>query len=229
MLKAPIDHQQHSGSNRLVGGGGGDGAWSVDGYLDRLQQVRAAFVADHAAAEAAQAARLHALLPASATVRAMLQDLEQGTRSVRRQRCHEVVARMRQPSPESVRVSLRWGPKFELTNADRHLIRSYQATRRHRLGGYPELVVAHHYSEIAAVLDASEQCLRLEPGPRVALADLLARPGEVRAALQAALSRPVEHRLALQRAEGYRPPPGVSGPAPPASGASERPPVGGWR
>ena len=197
--------------------------------MDRVQHVRAAFVADHAVAEAAQTARLHALLPASARVQSMLEDLEQGTRSVRRQRCHDVVARMRQPSPECLRVSLRWGSKFELTDADRHLIRSYQTTRRQRLRGYPEVVVAHDYHEIAAVLDASEQCLRLEPGPRVALADVLAWSGEVRAALQTALSRPVEHRLHLQRADGYRSPPGVSVPVPLASAASPRSPVDGWR
>ena len=139
-------------------GGSSDEDWGAEEYLARVEQARVSFVAAYAAREAEQSARLHSLLPASAVLRAMLEELER-TRTVRRQRRHEVTARLRQPSPECVRVSLRWGRKFELTDAERHLIRSYQTTRRRRLLRYPEVVVAHEYREIAGVLDPGEQCL----------------------------------------------------------------------
>ncbi len=193
----------------------GEENWSVEEYLARVEQGRVAFAAAYAAREAEQSARLHALLPASAALRAMLEELER-SKIVRRQRRHEVTARLRQPSPECVRVSLRWGWKFELTDGERHLIRSYRTTRRRRLLRYPEVVVAHDYREIAGVLDADEQCLRLDLGPRVALADLHARPGAVMPALEAALADPTVHRLHLHRADGYAGEGGVPACPPPS-------------
>lgn len=181
--------------------------WSVDDYLARVEHGRAAVTAAHAATEAEQSVRLHALMPASAALRAMLEDLERRTWAVRSQRHHEVVARLRQPSSDCIRVSLRWGPKFELTEADRHLSRSYQTTRRRRLLRYPEVIVAHDYREVAGVFDSLDRCLRLDPGPEVAIDDLLARPQVVRSALDATLAHPRLHRLHLHRADGYQRPP----------------------
>ncbi|MBW3574056.1 MAG: hypothetical protein KY450_04200 [Actinobacteria bacterium] len=186
---------------------GKQAAWSVDAYLARVEAGRSAVTAAHAAAEAEQSARLHALMPASAALRAMLEDLERRTRAVGAQRRHEVAARLRQPSPECIRVSLRWGRKFELTEADRHLIRSYQTNRRRRVLRYPEVVVAHEFHEIAGVLHAGDGRLRLDPGPEVAIDDLVVRPQEVRSALAAGLASPRLHRLHLRRDDGYRSPP----------------------
>lgn len=179
-----------------------DADWDAEDYLARVEQGRAIFAAAHATREAEASARLHGLMPASAALRAMLLDLERRTREVRRQQRHEVTARLRQPSADCVRVSLRWGPKFDLTDADRHLIRSYQTTRR-RLLRYPEVLVAHEYQEIAGVLDARDKCLRLDPGPCLSVDDVLCRPAVVMSAFEAALARPCLHRLHLSRADGY--------------------------
>lgn len=182
---------------------GARGSWDVDDYLDRVEQGRAACLAAQAAEEAEQCARLHALMPATAVLRTMLEDLARRSRVVRRQRHQEVTARLRQPSAECVRVSLRWGDKFELTDAERHLIHSYRSRRVRRILRYPEVVVAHEFEEVAGVLDGGDHSLQLDPGPRVSIHDLLVRPGTVLSAVEAALARPRTHRLHLRRADGY--------------------------
>ena len=180
--------------------------WSVDDYVARIERGRASFAAVQAAVEAEESARLHALMPASAALRKILQDVERRAREVRGQRRHEVTAHLRQPSPGCIRVTLRWGPKFGLTEADRHLIHSYQRAPRRRFLRYPDVVVAHEYHEIAGVLDADDEGLHLDPGTRVDIEELLTRPAVVRSAVEAALARPRTHRLHLHRADRYRTP-----------------------
>jgi hypothetical protein len=146
---------------------------------------------------------LAGLLPASAAFADILRDLERRTSSVRSARHHEVTVFLRQPRADCVRASLRWGAKFSLTDADRHLMRSYQ-TRRRRLQRYPAVVVAQDYCELSGVLNATSRTLALGCGQTVPLDRFVAQPAIALPALSAALLRPAVHRLQHLRADDYR-------------------------
>ena len=175
----------------------------IEADLRRVAEQREASQRAVADAEDTERRCLEALLPISARVAERFREAEQRNRQVRSSRCHEVVVHLRQPSSSCVRVSMRWGAKFCLTDADRQLMRSYQRRPR-RLFRYPEVVVAHEYHELTAVLDGAAQTLRLGGGAAVSITDFLACPTIVDSYLAAGLASPPLLRSEHHRSEGYR-------------------------
>lgn len=175
----------------------------VEDDLRRLAEQREASQRAVADADAAERRCLEALLPISARVAERFREVEQHARPVRSSRRHEVVVHLRQPSSSCVCVSMRWGAKFRLTDAERQLMRSYQRRPR-RLFRYPEVVVAYEYHELTAVLDGASHTLRLGGGTPCAIADFLARPTIVDRYLAAGVASPPLLRREHRRSEGYR-------------------------
>jgi hypothetical protein len=171
--------------------------------LSRIARQRDASQRAVAAAEAEETRCLEALLPVSTRVAEQFRRVEQRTSQIRSCRHHEVVIRLHQPSPASVFISLRWGAKFGLTDAERQLMRSYQRRPR-RLFRYPEVVIAHDYHELSAVLDGAAQTLRLGSGPVHHLAQLPSCPAVVDSYLATGLAHPPRLRREHRRSEGYR-------------------------
>lgn len=175
----------------------------VEDDLRRLARQREASQRAVADADARESRCLEALAPVSARVAERFRHLEQHTRAIRSCRHHEVVVRLRQPSCTCVCVTLRWGSKFGLTDAERQLMRSYQRKPR-RLFRYPEVVVGHDYHELSAVLDGAAETLRLGAGPVHPLAHYLANPAMVDSYLATGLAHPPLLRSEHHRSEGYR-------------------------
>lgn len=175
----------------------------IESDLRRIAQQRDASQRAVADADALETRRLEALMPVSARVADRFRQAEQRTRRIRSCRHHEVVVRLRQPSASCVCVSLRWGSKFGLTDAERQLMRSYQRQPR-RLWRYPEVVIAHEYHELSAVLDGAAETLRLGPGPEHTIADYLACPAIVDGYLATGLAHPPLLRSEHHRCDGYR-------------------------
>ena len=183
-----------------------DQTWTVEAELERIHRQRVAAERWVAEDERRESGLLAGLLPASAVLADILRDLERRTPSIRSQRHHEVTVFLRQPASDSVRASLRWGAKFALTDAERHLMRSYQ-TRRRKLQRYPAVVVAHDYHELSAVLSATNRTLTLGSGETFPLDPFVAQPAIVVPALTAALHRPLLSRRHHLRSHDYRLPP----------------------
>ena len=177
----------------------------VEDDLRRVAEQREESQRAVADAEHSERRCLEALLPVSARVAERFRQVEQRTRQVRSSRHHEVVVNLRQPTGTCVRVAVRWGPKFCLTDADRQLMRSYQRRPR-RLFHYPEVVVAYEYHELTAVLDGVAQTLRLGAGTVCAITDFLAFPTIVDSYLAAGLASPPLLRREHRRSESYREP-----------------------
>jgi hypothetical protein len=177
--------------------------WTVEAELERIDHQRVAAERRMADDDQREARLLAGLLPASSALAEILRDLERRTLSIRRQRRHEVSVFLRQPTPDCVRASLRWGRKFSLTDADRQLMRSYQKRRR-RLQRYPEAIVACEYFELSGVLSATTQTLQLGTGETFALERFVAQPSIVAPALTAALRRPPLTRQDHLRSNDYR-------------------------
>lgn len=160
---------------------------SVEADLAGLQRQRAAADREHAREERRAAARLETLLPMSRALADVLRDLERRAGEIRRHRLHEVTVALRDPTSDCVRVSLRWGTKFGLTDTDKHLMHSYRTARR-RLRRYPDVVVAHEYHEVWGVLDGSERTLRLSSGHVFPIEGFAEDPAVVLACLSQALA-----------------------------------------
>lgn len=175
----------------------------VEADLRRVAEQREASRQAVAEADARERRCLESVMPISARVAEQFRQVERSTRQIRSSRCHEVVVRLRQPSSTCVRVSLRWGAKFDLTDGDRQLMRSYQRRPR-RLFRYPEVVVAHEYHELTAVLDGIAQTIRLGPGAVHPIADFLACPALVDRYVAAGLAQPPLVASYHHRADGYR-------------------------
>lgn len=175
----------------------------VEDDLSRIARQRDASLRAVAATEAEEVRCLEALLPISTQVAERFRQVEQRTPQIRSCRHHEVVVRLHQPSAACVLISLRWGAKFGLTDAERQLMHSYQRRPR-RLFRYPEVVVAHHYHELFAVLDGAARTLQLGEGSVHPLAQLPTCPAEVDSYLATGLARPPLLRREHRRAEGYR-------------------------
>ncbi|HWH35366.1 MAG TPA: hypothetical protein VNT56_08630 [Acidimicrobiales bacterium] len=175
----------------------------VEEDLARVADQRAASLRALADTEAWERRCLDAVLPLSAAIADAFRRTEQRTRAIRSSRHHEVVVRLRQPAVTSVRVNLRWGAKFGLTDAERALMRSYQRRPR-RLFRYPEVVVAQEYHELSAVLDGDRRTLSLGTSPPLPLEQYLSSPSMVERYLQSGVARPPTVRLRHHRADGYR-------------------------
>ena len=175
----------------------------VEADLRRVAEQREAALQAVADADARERRCLEAVLPVSARVAEQFRQVERSTRQIRSCRCHEVVVRLRQPSRTCVHVSLRWGAKFCLTDAERQLMRSYQRRPR-RLFRYPEVVVAHEYHELTAVLDGVAQTLRLGAGTVHPIDEFLACPALVDRYVTAGLARPPLVASYHRRTDGYR-------------------------
>lgn len=160
---------------------------SVQADLGALERVRAAAEQARARQERTATERIDALLPASSALAESFRALERQSPEIRRQPLHEVTVQPRQPTPDSVRVSLRWGTKFGLTDADKQLMHSYRTSRR-RLRRYPDVVVAHEYRELWGVFDGSQGTLRLSSGHVVAVEDFLDDPAVTLRCLSEALN-----------------------------------------
>lgn len=180
-----------------------DQVWTVEAEVERIEHQRRAAEQRRAEDDQRESRLLAGLLPAGAALAEIFRDLERSTPSIRSQRHHEVTVFLRQPSPDCVRASLRWGAKFALTDAERHLMRSYQ-TRRRRLQRYPAVVVAQEYYELTGVLSATGQSLTLGCGQTFPLDAFAAQPAMARPALSAALRRPLLTRRHHLRADDYR-------------------------
>ncbi len=179
-----------------------DQTWTVEAELKRIHHQRVEAEQRVADDERRESHLLAGLLPASAALADILRDLERRTSSIRSQRHHEVAVLLRQPAPDCIRASLRWGAKFALTDGERHLMRSYQ-TRRRKLQRYPAVVVAQEYYELSGVLTATSQTLALG-GQTFSLEHFVAQPAIVLPALSAALRRPALIRQHHLRAHDYR-------------------------
>lgn len=175
----------------------------VEDDLARVAHQRDASLRALADTEAWERRCLDAVLPLSAAIADAFRRTEQRTRSIRSSRHHEVVVRLRQPSVTSVRVSLRWGAKFGLTDAERALMRSYQRRPR-RLFRYPDVVVAQDYHELSAVLDGDARTLRLGSGAALALEEYLSNPSMVQRYLESGAARPPTVAVRHHRADSYR-------------------------
>lgn len=182
-----------------------DTARWVEDDLERIARQRDASQRAVAAADAEEARCLRALLPVSTRVAEQFRQAEQRSRQIRSCRHHEVVVRLHQPSPACVLISLRWGAKFSLTDAERQLMRSYQRRPR-KLFRYPEVVVAHEYHELSAVLDGLARTLRLGSGPVHDLDRLPSCAAVVDGYLSRGLASPPLVRREHRRADGYREP-----------------------
>lgn len=175
----------------------------VEADLRRLECQRAASAREMADAERIERARLEALMPVSARLAELFRDAERRTRQIRGARHHEVNVCLRQPTVECVEVSLRWGKKFGLTEAERHLMAGY-ARRRRRLQRYPEVVVGHEYHELSAVLDGLAQSLRLGSEPPVPISRFIERPAMVESYIAANLRQPRLNAAYFHRSDGYQ-------------------------
>ncbi|MDP8954686.1 MAG: hypothetical protein M3N37_07200 [Actinomycetota bacterium] len=180
-----------------------DQTWTVEAELERIHRQRVAAEQQVADDDRREAQLLATLQPASAALADIFRDLERRTWSIRSRRHHEVTVFLRQPAADCVRASLRWGAKFALTDAERLLMRSYQARRR-KLQRYPAVVVAWEYHELSGVLDATAQTLTLGCGETFSLECFAARPTIVLPALTAALRRPPLVRRHHLRVDDYR-------------------------
>ncbi len=180
-----------------------DQIWTVEAELERIHRQRVEAEQRVADDERRESELLAGLLPASTALADILRDLERRTPSIRSQRHHEVNVLLRQPGPDCVRASLRWGTKFALTDTERHLMRSYQ-TRRRKLQRYPAVVIAQDYYELSAVLGATTRTLTLGCGQTFPLEAFLAQPAIVLPALAAALHRPALTRRRHLRSDDYR-------------------------
>lgn len=176
----------------------------VEADLERLERQRAASARALAESERLAAQRLEALLPVSSALADMFRQVEAGNRSIRSCRFHEVVVRLRQPSPHCIHVSLRWGRKFELTDAERQLMRSYQ-TRRRRLQRYPEVVVGHEYHELSAILDGCGRTLKMGSGEIFAVDRFAEQRAQVAACIARCMADPPLVATYFDRSSGYRP------------------------
>lgn len=158
----------------------------MEADLAGLARQRASAERARAREERAAAARVDALLPASSALAETFRALEQRTPEIRGQPLHEVTVQLRQPTSDCVRVSLRWGTKFGLTDTEKHLMHSYRTSRR-RLRRYPDMVVAHEYREVWGVFDGSEGTLRLSSGHVFPIEGFAVDPAVVGPCLPAAL------------------------------------------
>ncbi len=179
--------------------------WTVEAELERINRQRMAAERRVAEDQQREARLLAGLLPASAALADIFRDLERRTPSIRSQRRHEVTVFLRQPRADCVRASLRWGAKFALTDADRHLMHRYR-TRRRRLQRYPTVVVAEEYYELSGVLSATAGTLTLGCGATFAIERFVAQPAIALPALSAALHRPPLTRRHHLRSHDYRDP-----------------------
>ncbi|HEV2069852.1 MAG TPA: hypothetical protein VGR26_08670 [Acidimicrobiales bacterium] len=159
---------------------------SVEADLGELEHQRTAAEQARARQERTATERVDALLPASRALAETLRALEQQAPEIRRQPLHEVTVQLHQPTPGCVRVSLRWGTKFALTDTDKQLMHSYRTARR-RVRRYPDVVVAHEYRELWAVLDGSQGAVRLSSGHVFAIEEFLDDPAVVVRCLPEAL------------------------------------------
>lgn len=175
----------------------------VEADLSRIARQREAAQRAVADAVAEESRCLQALKPVSARVAEQFRQVEQRHRQIRSCRIHEVVVRLHQPSPTCISVVLRWGAKLGLTDAERQLMHSYQRRPR-RLFRYPEIVVAHEYYELSAVLDGAAETLQLGSGPMHPLAQFLACPGMVDRYLTEGIANPPLVASYHHRSEGYR-------------------------
>lgn len=175
----------------------------VEDDLERIARQRDASQRAVAATHAEEARCLQALLPVSTRVAEKFRQAEQRNRQIRSCRHHEVVVRLHQPSAACVLISLRWGAKFALTDAERQLMRSYQRRPR-RLFHYPEVVVAHEYHELSVVLDGLARTLRLGSGQVHCLAQAPSCSAVVDDYLARGLASPPLVRRAHRRADAYR-------------------------
>lgn len=180
-----------------------DQVWTVEAELERIEGQRRACEQRVLDDDRRESALLAGLLPASTTMADLLRDLERQTPSIRSQRLHEVSVFLHQPRSDCIRASLRWGPKLRLTDAERHLMRSFQ-TRRRRLQRYPAVVVAWEYREITAVLCGSSATVTIGSAPAVSLESFVARPAIAVSALHLALHQAVPIVQRHLRAQEYR-------------------------
>ena len=148
---------------------------SLEADLGTIERVRASAEQARARQERMATDRVDALLPASSALAESFRALERQAPDIRRQPLHEVTVHPRQPTPDCVRVSLRWGTKFGLTDADKQLMHSYRTSRR-RLRRYPDVVVAHEFRELWGVFDGSQGTLRLSSGHVLAIEEFLDDP-----------------------------------------------------
>ncbi len=174
----------------------------VEADLRRLEQQRASSIEAMAEEQRRESRRLEELMPVSARLAEMFREVERSTRSVRSCRLHEVAVRLRQPSADCIHVSLRWGKKFGLTDADKQLMRSYKSRRR-RLQRYPDVVVGHEYCELSAVLDARAGTLRLGSGATYDIATFVANPSVVGPYIQQAVANPSPICTNYHRCDDY--------------------------
>lgn len=174
----------------------------VEADLRRLEQQKASTIEAVAEAQRRESQRLEELMPVSARLAEMFREVERRTRSVRSCRLHEVAVRLRQPSVDCIHVSLRWGKKFDLTDADKQLMSSYK-TRRRRLQRYPDVVVGHEYCELSAVLDARAGTLRLGSGTTYDIAAFVANPSIVDSYIHQAVANPSTICSYYRRCDGY--------------------------
>lgn len=175
----------------------------VEHDLSRIARQRDASLRAVAEANAKVARCMDSLTQVSARVAEQFRRAERGNRQVRSCRVHEVVVRLHQPTDASITVSLRWGPKLGLTDAERQLMRSYQRRPR-RLFRYPALVVGHEYHELSAVLDGADETLRLGSGSVQPLSQYLASPAVVDRYLADGIVRPPLLRSVHHRSDGYK-------------------------
>lgn len=174
----------------------------IEADLERLERQRAASAWTLAEAERLQARRLQELMPVSSALAGMFRQVEAHNRSVRSCRHHEVVVRLRQPSPQCIHVSLRWGKKFALTDAEKQLMRSYQ-TRRRRLQRYPEVVVGHEYHELSATLDGCRNTVSLGSGEVFPVDRFAEQQATVAACIARCLSNPTLVAAYFDRSTNY--------------------------
>lgn len=174
----------------------------VEADLRRLEQQRASTTEAVAEEQRRESQRLEALMPVSARLAELFREAERRTRSVRSCRLHEVAVRLRQPTVDCVHVTLRWGKKFDLTDADKQLMKSYR-NRRRRLQRYPDVVVGHEYFELSAVLDSRAATLRLGSGATYDIASFAANPGIVAPYIREGVANPSPICSYYYRCDGY--------------------------
>lgn len=175
----------------------------VEEDLVRVERQRVASLRAVADSDAWERRCLEAMSPLSATIASAFRRFEQANRTIRASRRHEVVVRLRRPAATSIRVTLRWGSKFALTDTERALMRGFQRRPR-RLVRYPEVVVAQDYHQLVAVLDGDQRTLRLGSGQAEPIDRYLASPSLVERYLEAGLLRPPSVSVTHHRSEGYR-------------------------
>ncbi len=177
----------------------------IEEYLERIRLVREAGDRERAEQEQRQRALVAAVLPASTTLAEIFKQVERTTRSIRAQRCHEVVVVMHQPRPECVIASLRWGKKLALEDADKQLMHSYRRGAS-RLRRYPEVLVAWEYFELSGVFDSCARTLELGSGEVMPIERFVSEPSMVKPYIAATLPYPVVSACHYLRSNGYTAP-----------------------